>query len=287
MKAGIASVREGLKDLYPEQEIEGFIRLIFSSLRNYNSTDLLLKQDELLSADEHRRLAEIVTRLKQYEPVQYILGETEFYGLPFRVTADVLIPRPETEELVHWIANETAASNPVILDVGTGSGCIPVSLKKYFPAADVWACDISEKALAVAEKNARLNQVAVHFVHMDILNPVVPAAMPLPDILVSNPPYVTWNEKRQMQPNVIAYEPHTALFVPDDDPLKFYSALVEFGKKRLKKGGRIYWEINEAFGNECVRLLQSNGFENVRLKKDLNGKNRMVAAELYNTSPQG
>lgn len=278
MQASIAYIRKELKDLYPEQEIEGLVRLIFSALKSYSPTDLLLKKNELLTPDERLHLNEIVRRLKKHEPIQYILGKTEFYGLPFQVTEDVLIPRPETEELVDWILKDLTIAMPVILDVGTGSGCIPVSLKKFMPAAKVMGCDISEKALKVARVNAGINQTEVAFFHLDILNPLLPATFPGLDILVSNPPYVTEKEKQLMQPNVLAHEPHSALFVPDEDPLRFYTALVRFGRRHLKKGGKLFWEINEAFGPACVHLLQENGFDNVQLKKDINGKNRMIAA---------
>ncbi|MCW0484012.1 peptide chain release factor N(5)-glutamine methyltransferase [Gaoshiqia sediminis] len=278
MQASIAYIRKELKDLYPDQEIEGLVRLIFSALRNYTPTDLLLKKNERLTPDEQLHLNEIVRRLKKHEPIQYILGETEFYSLPFQVTEDVLIPRPETEELVDWILKDLTIASPVILDVGTGSGCIPVSLKKFLPAAKVMGCDISEKALKVARANAGINQTEVAFFHLDILNPLLPATFPGLDILVSNPPYVTEKEKQLMQPNVLAHEPHSALFVPDEDPLVFYAALVRFGRQHLKKGGKLFWEINEAFGPACVHLLEENGFDNVQLKKDINGKNRMIAA---------
>ncbi len=278
MQASIAYIRKELESYYPKPETESFIRLIFSSLKSFNSTDLIIKRDEVLTDDDRFRITEIVRRLKTHEPIQYILGETEFFGLPFSVSADVLIPRPETEELVDWILKDTSLSQPVILDVGTGSGCIPVSLKTYLPEATAMACDISEKALNVARYNAELNKVEVEFFHLDILNPALPASFPKLDILVSNPPYVTEKEKQLMQRNVLEFEPHTALFVPDDEPLKFYSALVLFGKNHLKEGGRIYWEINEEFGNECVKLLGENGFDNIQLRKDINGKNRMVSA---------
>lgn len=278
MQASIAYIRKELKDLYPDQEVEGLVRLIFSALRNYTPTDLLLKKNEKLTPDERLHLNEIVRRLKKHEPIQYILGKTEFYNLPFQVTEDVLIPRPETEELVDWILKELTIASPVILDVGTGSGCIPVSLKKFLPAAKVMGCDISEKALKVARANAGINQTEVAFFHLDILNPLLPSTFPGLDILVSNPPYVTEKEKQLMQPNVLAHEPHSALFVPDEDPLVFYAALVRFGRQHLKKGGKLFWEINEAFGPACVHLMEENGFDTVQLKKDINGKNRMIAA---------
>lgn len=267
-----------MSGIYPEQEIESLIRLIFSALRNYSPTDLLLKKDEILSDKEGLRLQEIVNRLKQHEPIQYILGETEFYGLSFLVTKDVLIPRPETEELVDWILKETR-QHATILDVGTGSGCIPVSLKKNLPAAAVLGCDVSEKALHTARLNAEKNETDIDFFLLDILAPEVPDRLPSFDILVSNPPYVTEKEKEWMQTNVLAHEPHLALFVPNEDPLKFYIALTLFAQEHLKKGGKIFWEINEAYGQDCIQLLKKNGFQHIRLKQDINGKDRMISAQ--------
>ena len=278
MQASLSYIRKELSGIYPEQEIESLIRLIFSALRNYSPTDLLLKKDEILSDKEGLRLQEIVNRLKQHEPIQYILGETEFYGLPFLVTKDVLIPRPETEELVDWILKETS-QHATILDVGTGSGCIPVSLKKNLPAAAVFGCDVSEKALHTARLNAEKNETDIDFFLLDILAPEVPDRLPSFDILVSNPPYVTEKEKEWMQTNVLAHEPHLALFVPNEDPLKFYIALALFAQEHLKKGGKIFWEINEAYGQDCIQLLKKNGFQHIRLKQDINGKDRMISAQ--------
>ena len=278
MQASLSYIRKELSGIYPEQEIESLIRLIFSALRNYSPTDLLLKKDEILSDKEGLRLQEIVNRLKQHEPIQYILGETEFYGLPFRVTKDVLIPRPETEELVDWILKETS-QHATILDVGTGSGCIPVSLKKNLPAAAVFGCDVSEKALHTARLNAEKNETDIDFFLLDILAPEFPGKLPPLDVLVSNPPYVTEKEKEWMQTNVLAHEPHLALFVPNEDPLKFYIALALFAQKHLKKGGKIFWEINEAYGQDCIELLEGKGFQHIQLKKDINGKDRMISAQ--------
>lgn len=278
MQASLSYIRKELSGIYPKQEIESLIRLIFSALRNYSPTDLLLKKDEILSDKDGLRLQEIVNRLKQHEPIQYILGETEFYGLPFRVTKDVLIPRPETEELVDWILKETS-QHATILDVGTGSGCIPISLKKNLPAAAVFGCDVSEKALHTARLNAEKNETDIDFFLLDILAPQIPGKLPPLDILVSNPPYVTEKEKEWMQTNVLAHEPHLALFVPNEDPLKFYIALALFAQEHLKKGGKIFWEINEAYGQDCIELLEGKGFQHIQLKKDINGKDRMISAQ--------
>ncbi len=279
MQASLTYIRKELEGLFPESEVESFIRIIFSSLKNYSQTDLILKKDEVLSEIKKDAIKKIVTRLKNQEPIQYILGETEFYGLTFKVNPSVLIPRPETEELVDWILKSELPESPVIFDVGTGSGCIPISLKKNLPNAQVLACDISKESLKIANKNAKINRVEVEFILQDFLNLQAPEGFPKLDILISNPPYVRDSEKKLMEKNVLDFEPETALFVPDDDPLRFYKALVEFGNDRLRKGGLMFWEINEAFGKECVLLLKENGYSNVELRKDLNGKYRMVKAQ--------
>ena len=284
MQASLQFIRKELKDLYPPEEIESFIRLIFSWLKNYSTTDLLLRKDDALDADERNKVVSIVERLKQHEPIQYILEETEFYGLTFRVTTDVLIPRPETEELVDWIIRDNQIPSPRILDVGTGSGCIPISLKTHLPEAIVSACDISTGALETARKNATLNQADVDFFELDILENI---GLVLPnklDILVSNPPYIRNLEKELMHDNVLQFEPHLALFVDDDSPLIFYAALARFGSKNLNPGGLIYWEINEAFGPECCQLLKQEGYSDIVLRQDLNGKDRMIKARLVQTS---
>ena len=278
MQASINDIRKELNGLYPREEIESFIRIIFRQLKQFTLTDFVLKQDEVLPKKEKDQIKQIVARLKNKEPIQYILGETEFYGLPFRVKPGVLIPRPETEELVHWVLKSRRMAGRRILDVGTGSGCIPISLKKHRPKAHVMACDISEGALEVARMNAGLNQTEVAFFHLNILNPLLPDSFPKIDILISNPPYVTESEKAAMSDNVLKYEPERALFVPDHDPLLFYRALAIFGSKYLNHGGQVLWEINEAFGKECLELLKENGFSYVRLKKDLQGKDRMISA---------
>ena len=278
MQASISSIRKELKSHFPKEEIEGLIRFIFWSIRDYTSTDLLLKKDELLTAEEEYRIRMIVSRLKKKEPIQYILGETEFYGLRLKVTEDVLIPRPETEELVEQIIRNTSLSGPVILDAGTGSGCIAISLKKQLTEAEVIGTDISDKALDIARFNARSNQVQVKFSQQDLFDLPVPGSYSLLDILVSNPPYVTEKEKVFMQENVLKYEPHTALFVPDDDPLKFYRALAILGQKQLKKGGKVFFEINESYGKQCADLLKRHSFKNIETIKDLNGKERMISA---------
>ncbi|MGQ7867942.1 peptide chain release factor N(5)-glutamine methyltransferase [Sunxiuqinia sp. sy24] len=279
MQASIKYIRKELNGLYHEGEIESLIRIIFEKLRHYTLSDLMLKENVVLSERESQEIKQIVARLKKQEPIQYILGETEFYGLTFKVSPNVLIPRPETEELVDWILKSRQTTAPRILDVGTGSGCIPISLKKHWPKAEILACDISEDALDVARENAGLNKTEVAFFHLNILNPLLPESFGGIDILVSNPPYVTESEKEVMSNLVLNNEPARALFVPDEDPLVFYQALATFALKHLRDGGQLFLEINEAFGKESEALLKESGFSNVTLRKDINGKNRMIFAE--------
>ncbi|MDD4192590.1 MAG: peptide chain release factor N(5)-glutamine methyltransferase [Mangrovibacterium sp.] len=279
MQAAIASIREELKDHYPSAEIEGLIRFLFTVWKQYTVTDLLTKREERLSSGDRHFLSGVIKRLKEQEPIQYILGEAEFFGLPFFVTPDVLIPRPETEELVDWVLKSNANPAPVIIDMGTGSGCIGISLKKNLPGASVTGCDLSENALRVARRNAKRHQTDIDFIRQDLFNPRLPHSFPRADTLVSNPPYVTEKEKKQMEKNVIHFEPHSALFVPDHDPLKFYRALISFGKRCLKDGGRQFWEINEAYSRECFSLLKDHGFNNIELRRDIHGKERMISGQ--------
>jgi release factor glutamine methyltransferase len=216
-------------------------------------------------------------RLKNHEPIQYVLGKTEFFGLPFGVNSSVLVPRPETEELVQWLLEESYMPGMRILDVGTGSGCIAISIKKEWPEANVWGWDISTTALETANQNARLNQVDVHFEQQDILTLEWKAPVRF-HIIVSNPPYVRLLEKGQMDKNVLAYEPSTALFVPDNDALLFYRVIARFARKALEPGGLLFFEINQAFGAEVVGLLEGEGFREVVLRPDLSGRDRMIRA---------
>lgn len=274
MKDSMKYIAENLEGLYDKNEIDSFIYLIFNHLLGYGRKEMILMRNEILSTENKERIHEVVERLKVFEPVQYILGETEFYGLRFFVKPGVLIPRNETEELVDLIIKRNKHKKISVLDVGTGSGCIPVAVKKYIPESEVWSCDISETALSVAKENAFRNSVEIFFVNFDILsNQTFPVTGF--DIIVSNPPYVTEKEKQLMQPNVLEYEPHEALFVPDNDPLKFYRAIVEKSAVLLKIGGDVYFEINEMFGDDVRKLLESNNFT-AEIVKDINGKDRIV-----------
>jgi len=217
----------------------------------------------------------VLARLGNWEPVQYILGRTEFYGLPFKVDQRVLIPRPETEELVDWIIGQEGTRKVSILDIGTGSGCIAVALSARMPGAGMWACDIQKEALEVAGENAHRNGVEINFFSFDMLNEQsnLPCKF---DVMISNPPYVRELEKAFMRRNVLDYEPSVALYVPDDDPLKFYRSIALLARKYLNDGGSLYLEINEKFPQEVVKLLKNAGLYVVEVKRVRGGKSRMV-----------
>ncbi len=280
MKAGIASIRKELAGSFSKGEIESLIALIFEKLKGYSRTQFLMAGEEKLSKEELLMIETIVARLKDHEPIQYILGETEFYGLPFYSVHGVLIPRPETEELVQWIIQEDQFTAPNILDIGTGTGCIAVSLRKNIPQATVLACDISPVCLETARRNAQLNAVDVPVFEYDILNDRPEIDFPQLDIIVSNPPYVRESEKLHMLKNVLDFEPGLALFVPDESPLLFYERIAGFAVAHLSNGGCLYLEINEALGQECLNMLQEKGLTEVILKKDINGKDRMIRSKV-------
>ena len=270
-------IKSELKDLYSPDEISSLTRLILEKEFAIPFADILACKFNHLSDAEMQKLTEIVGKLKNSEPIQYILGETDFFGLAFYVNGSVLIPRPETEELVQWVL-ESAENKPIkILDIGTGSGCIAVTLAKKLPSAEVHAWDISEDALEVARKNAERNGVKLIFVKRDML--LEPVSDEKFDIIVSNPPYVTEVEKTEMQENVLNFEPHLALFVPDDNALVFYEKIADFALTNLNKGGQLFFEINRAKGADIARLLEEKGFKNIELRKDISGNERMVMAE--------
>jgi release factor glutamine methyltransferase len=272
-------IHDRLSPIYSREEIESISRLIFEKITGFSRLRFHLNQHETISAANLVQITEIINRLILFEPIQYILGETEFYGSVLKVNPSVLIPRPETEELVEWIIRENKLPAPSILDIGTGSGCIPIALLKNLPGASADGWDISEDALMVAKENAVNNQVIIHFQYADILKSIYPQHKADYDIIVSNPPYVTNSEQILMKNNVIDYEPHIALFVPDADPLVFYRAITSLALRLLKSGGKIYFEINERYSKETVDLLELKGFSNVTVKKDINGKERMIRGE--------
>ncbi|HEU4716260.1 MAG TPA: peptide chain release factor N(5)-glutamine methyltransferase [Bacteroidia bacterium] len=272
--------RHELSALYEKEEIEKFIEFCFFDFVRMTKSDLLLKGESTVTESDLLRFHFAVKDLKRGKPVQYILGKAWFYGMEFSVTPDVLIPRPETEELVQLVVEEAKAHPETfsIADIGTGSGCIAASLKKKIPRAHVYAVDVSEPALAVARENAQKLETEIAFLHLDILRAEEQGKIPSVMFIVSNPPYVKNSERSSMQKNVTDYEPHTALFVPDEDALVFYRALAALGKAKLKPGGKIFVEINEALGPETCILFQKSGYPDVQLKQDLRGKDRFVVA---------
>lgn len=267
--------RQELVPIYGKGEVEQFIVLAFEDVLEYSKIDVFMNGQEAIPTQLVKRFIEILENLKQSKPIQYILGKTVFYGLPLQVNRNVLIPRSETEELVHWILKDEGKMPDTILDLGTGSGCIALSLKDHFKSARVYGADVSVAALNVAKNNALNNNLQVDFFQFDILNQESLGFMRF-DLMVSNPPYVRISEKEWMEKNVLDHEPHTALFVEDGDPLIFYRKIVDLAEGHLNKNGKLYFEINEAYGKEIVQLLKDRGFENVALKKDFNGKDRMV-----------
>lgn len=259
-----------------ESERSAIIRAICCDILGISSTAYYLKEPITLTTEQESLLDNIISRLQQGEPLQYIEGKAPFCGMNFIVNPHVLIPRPETAELVDWIVSDHATQHPHILDLGTGSGCIAISLSKQMPQATIEACDISEGALETAKANNCENGTSVEFFHHDMLD----LTTPLPhsyDILVSNPPYIMQSEATDMELHVTEWEPHTALFVPDSDALRFYRAIAEIGKTyTLRPGGHIYVEINQALGKETVALFESYGYKEVTLRKDIFGNDRMV-----------
>lgn len=282
LKDCINLLKKELQTSYPNTEIKSFTNLIFRHLFNYSASQLYINQTQAVSQSDYQKLSGIIEGLKRYQPIQYILGETEFYGLKFKTGPAVLIPRPETEELVQWIIENYREQNPSILDVGTGSGCIAVSLAKFITGSTVYAFDVSPDALEIAQENARLNDARISIYADDILNPKSEINLQKFDCIVSNPPYVKEEEKELIQKNVLEYEPHLALFVPNNDALVFYSTICKFAQQHLKMGGWLYFEINERLGKSVLELMQEEGFSHLELKQDLFGKDRMVRGRMKN-----
>ena len=270
-----------LRTIYNEAEAGTITDWVMEHLTGSKKAERMLYKNSAITPKEELQLQQFAERLLQHEPVQYVLNESWFCGLKFYVDKNVLIPRPETEELVEWIiANcRFPVDELKILDIGSGSGCIPVTLKRRLKKAEVWSCDISKEALAVAKKNTLALGTDVNFIQLDFLNSAARAQLPPFDIIVSNPPYVPQKDKQTMPPNVLNYEPATALFVPDNDPLIFYKAIAEFGKTHLNSNGIIYTEIHEDLGKETMEIFQSAGYT-TELKKDMQQKDRMIKSGL-------
>ncbi len=275
MKTIARKIQEGLSSHYPTGEVTALTRILAMELLGVSQMAFFLKDEITLTVEQEQLLCSAIERLKKHEPIQYILGYSDFCGLRFKVTSATLIPRPETSELVEWIAAESNG-NENILDIGSGSGCIAVSLANKLPQSNVTAWDISNDALSIASENSKANNCTVTFEQVDIL--AYKPASRMFDIIVSNPPYIREVEKEAMHANVLDWEPHTALFVPDSDPLLFYRTIAEHGLTMLTTGGRLYFEINREYGNETVEMLAALGYTNIELRKDFADNDRMIRA---------
>ena len=276
MNVTVSHIRSALQECYPPREAANLSRIVCCEMFGQSHIDYYLGKDMILSPNDERELESILSRLCNFEPIQYVQGTARFLGRTFRVAPGVLIPRPETEELVEGMLKEVAPVSR-ILDIGTGSGCIAVTLSKELPEAEVTAWDISGEALAIAGDNNHLLQASVLFVQRDVLT-YQPVEGECFDVIVSNPPYVTETEKNEMDANVLDWEPGLALFVPDEDPLRFYNRIACLGSDLLLPGGKLYFEINQAYGRETAHILEMNQYRDVRVIKDIFGKDRIVTA---------
>ena len=270
-------IKKALAGHYPETETSALAKMLLVEKFGFTTLELFGGKDKEVFKKDLDVLNEMLGRLQNNEPIQYIIGHEIFCGLTFEVNHHVLIPRPETQELVDWIVNDVKGGSACrILDVGTGSGCIAVSLAKLISSAEVEAWDISDGALEIARRNAELNHVTINFQLRNALDAEIP--FPSYEIIVSNPPYITEKEKKDMESNVLEWEPHTALFVPDTDPLLFYRKIAQMGVNALVKGGALYFEINRAYGEETMKMLDVLGYQQIELKKDMFGNDRMIKA---------
>ena len=273
-----------LHPLYDDREAATITDWVMEKITGWKKIDRIIHKTFPLSEEGLELFQQYTGELEKHRPVQYVLQEAWFAGMKFYVDEQVLIPRPETEELVEWVEEEVAnhiLTSPeafTILDVGTGSGCIAIALKRQLSFARVYACDLSGQALAIAERNAAANHAGIHFRQLDFLDDREWDKFPSVQVLVSNPPYIPIREKATMAPHVVNFEPHMALFVEDQDPLIFYRALAGFAAKKLLPGGQVFAEIHEGLGVQVVKLFQESGFQKIILKKDMQGKDRMVKA---------
>ena len=273
----VRQIREALHGSYTDAEALSLAKMLLVEVFGFSTLELYGGKDRGFSEKEQELLSDIVCRLQNHEPIQYIIGRETFMGLVFDVNENVLIPRPETQELVNWILEDHRSDEGCkILDIGTGSGCIPVSLAHFMSGAEVEAWDISDGALDVARRNANQNEVKVLFRKQNVFE-VLPSESYY-DVIVSNPPYITEKEKVDMEANVLDWEPSIALFVPDTDPLLFYRKIAELGLDMLVAGGALYFEINRAYGEMMRTMLEDMGYNNVELRKDMFGNDRMIKA---------
>ncbi len=272
-----------LYEMYGDREAANIADIVIENITGFKKVDRLINKQFLLNEEQLQLLNDYTNELLKHKPVQYVLNEVWFAGMKLYVDENVLIPRPETEELVEWIVKTVASRKSQvasILDIGTGSGCIPVALKKKLLSVEVHALDISEEALNVAKRNAAIQQTEINFHLLNILDRNLWKQLPKFDIIVSNPPYVTQGEASSMQKNVLQYEPHLALFVDDEDAMKFYKVIAEFGLKHLNENGQLFFEINEMMSKQICDLLNQYRYLNIELKKDLQNKDRMIKATL-------
>ncbi|MDB5207264.1 MAG: hypothetical protein JWR72_2339 [Flavisolibacter sp.] len=283
---------ERLGTIYDDNESANIALLVLEDCIGFAGTEIMMNKEEEITVNQENKIGKYIERLLQHEPIQYIMNKSWFYGMELYVDKAVLIPRPETEELVDWVVKDMKASGIdvfpkeatdadvttqlKILDIGTGSGCIALALKKMLPKAEVWGCDTSEEALNVARRNGAALDIRVDFQGANFLDEAQQKFLPTVDIIVSNPPYIPLSDSTAMQQNVVGYEPHIALFVPNDDPLLFYKAIAHFARKRLYENGCIYLEIHEALGEGVISLFKAEGYQNVELRKDMQGKDRML-----------
>jgi release factor glutamine methyltransferase len=278
MKETITYIRNALVNLYPANEINNFAHRMVEHVCQMPLPQQLVCKDKQLSQTEQKHIRAMVQRLEKSEPLQYILGKTEFYRLTLEVNPDVLIPRPETEELVELALQKIKGKRIKIMDIGTGCGCIAIALAHKLKDAEVYAIDLSENALETAKRNARRNNVSIHFEQVDILREKWPFAITF-DVLISNPPYVCESEKSEMLPCVLNFEPHRALFVPDDDPLLFYRRIALLGNEKLSSGGWLFFEINAAFAADIIELLRRQNYRKAEIICDLSNRERIIAAQ--------
>lgn len=294
------NLKNELHKIYDLKESANISQLVIEKITGFTNTSKIINKDSILTEEQVDKLFSYTQKLMNHQPVQYVLNEAWFSGLKFYVDKNVLIPRPETEELVAWIIQEVSGfpvsdnitsnsfgSNEVvsfddprikILDVGTGSGCIAIALKKKINNVDLFALDVSEQALKVAALNAKSNNADITFFKTDILSPHTKPDLPLFDVIVSNPPYISKSESLEMHSNILLYEPHIALFVPDEDSLLFYNAICDYALTHLNQNGKLFLEINENQFNNIIKLLREKGFQLVEIKKDMQQKNRMIKA---------
>jgi release factor glutamine methyltransferase len=285
MHPSYLQIRTALAACYDPQEAAAMARWLLTDVFGLSTLELYGGKDRIFSANEQKHLADILQRLQNYEPLQYVVGHAPFDGMELEVSPDVLIPRPETAELVAWMADDAQSTagqeppSPCILDIGTGSGCIPIALARRLPQARLTAWDVSEAALQVARRNASAQQVCIQFERQDVLA-VQDAGGRQFDVVVSNPPYICQKERLQMERNVTDWEPGLALFVPDDDPLLFYRHIARLGLRILRPDGLLYFEINQAYGTDTMRMLAGLGYRDITLKKDMEGNDRMIKARI-------